>query len=359
MNKIGIFTYHDITNNGAFLQALSLQYFLKEKGYNAEIVNYQPLWFVIREYSKIFRPLMKGQISKASIAYKKRSCFKKSVKENMLLSKSSAYTFKGCIRLEKQYSTLITGSDEIWNTSGFLKYNPTYFLAFPPNLKQKRLSYAASMGQGNPNQKEKSAARKSLAQYSAILVRDSYTGKWVEDLLNNGKHTVKVVDPTLLYNINPVIPSEKNYLLITGMLSDAQIEIATKFAKEKGVQIISAGYSYSGHKMQVREVLSPLEWAGYVKNASYHFTSLFHGSIFSLKSQRPFAVLKNPEKGRKIEDLLDTFGLYDHVVHPNFTLDDLKKAMRAGYPDTHNDRLQELQQASAKALEMALCNEPV
>ncbi len=354
MNKIGIFTYHHITNNGAFLQALSLQSFLKEKGYDVELVHYQPAWVMIREYSKIIRPLFKGQFTKAKTALKKWNIFQKAIRENMIVSENAAYTSKGSKKLAQQYQTLICGSDEIWNTSGFLKYNPSYFLDFPADKNQKRLSYAASIGQANPTPEELSRAKNALSQYDAILVRDKYTHQWVKDLLDNTINPVKVVDPTLLYNVETILPQEKDYVLITGMLSSSQVKIAISFAREKGLEVISAGYSYSGYTDQAREIISPLEWAGYAQNAAYHFTSLFHGSIFSLKSNRPFAVLKNPSKGRKLEDLLETFSLEGHALYPNFSLADLRAAMNAGYPEAHNEHLQELQNQAAHALEAAL-----
>ena len=41
--KVGILTFHHVTNYGAVLQCYALQAFLKNRGYSPEVINYKPL----------------------------------------------------------------------------------------------------------------------------------------------------------------------------------------------------------------------------------------------------------------------------------------------------------------------------
>lgn len=48
MKKIGILTFHDGPNHGAFLQAFALMKFIEKQGYDVEVINYknkQHIWF--------------------------------------------------------------------------------------------------------------------------------------------------------------------------------------------------------------------------------------------------------------------------------------------------------------------------
>ena len=56
----------------------------------------------------------------------------------------------------------------------------------------------------------------------------------------------------------------------------------------------------------------PFEILGYVKNARYVVTDTFHGSVFSIKYKKTFAVLIRDSNKEKLSDLLSRFGLENH-----------------------------------------------
>ena len=348
MQKLGILTYHHITNFGAFLQAYSLQEFLRTHNFSVEMIDYCPLRAVIREYAKIVRPLAKFQFKKAYHNWYILTAFLKAQKLLNQTNKTTLFfaSLKGQIA---EYDVLITGSDEIWNTSSYLKYLPAYFLDFPKIKNQKRLSYAASMGQAKPSMQDITRATQALSYFNGILVRDTATLNWVNSLRHDSSlvSPKKVVDPTLLYDVDVINPSEKNYLLLTGTLNNNQITLAVNWAKQKNLKIISAGYIYSGFEEYAITGISPLEWAGYVKNADFHLTSLFHGSIFSLKNNRPFVVIQNPEKANKIGDLLTIFDLSSHIITPEFTASEFETAIQSGFPNNHQQNIKNLRQESS------------
>ena len=59
---------------------------------------------------------------------------------------------------------------------------------------------------------------------------------------------------------------------------------------------------------------SPIEVLAYIKKADYVITDTFHGTVFSIKYQVPFATIIRESNKEKLGDLLDTFSLSDRQV---------------------------------------------
>lgn len=73
--KIGILTFHDGINFGAFLQAYSTKQKLELLGHQVEIINYKDTWFAFKELAYAFR--MNGKFaSNAKKIWKFRSAHK-------------------------------------------------------------------------------------------------------------------------------------------------------------------------------------------------------------------------------------------------------------------------------------------
>mgnify|MGYP000780584088 FL=1 len=58
----------------------------------------------------------------------------------------------------------------------------------------------------------------------------------------------------------------------------------------------------------------PLEVLAYVKNAAYVVTDTFHGTVFSIKYQIPFATIIRESNKQKLGDLLELFHLTGRKV---------------------------------------------
>ena len=68
----------------------------------------------------------------------------------------------------------------------------------------------------------------------------------------------------------------------------------------------------------------PFEVLAYFKNASYIVTDTFHGSVFSIKYNRPFATIVRGMNSNKLTHLLEQFNLDSRIVR---NLDDLPKIL--------------------------------
>ena len=91
---------------------------------------------------------------------------------------------------------------------------------------------------------------------------------------------------------------------------------ARNFAQKKSLKIISIGfnikYNWCDENLMV---LDPLEFLGYYKNASYVFTSTFHGTLFAIKYKRNFALRMNFTIERKVRSILKELQLTDQIIN--------------------------------------------
>ena len=109
--------------------------------------------------------------------------------------------------------------------------------------------------------------------------------------------------------------SLKDYIIVYAYADRIQEEEATairKFAKKKGKKVLSLGFYQPFCDEYV--LASPFETLAYVKNADYIITDTFHGTVFSIKYQIPFATIIRESNQQKLSDLLSLFNLKERSV---------------------------------------------
>jgi len=302
--KIGILTYHDINNYGAQLQAASVQRFLMSKGLDAELVDFRPWRHEIRRNMTLARAIKKLNFSefKRHLATNRR--FRASISEMARLSPGSTMFTGQVHKICGSYDVLVCGSDELWNFGNYLGYMPPYILDMPTRQGAKKVSYAASIGSFKPDAAMKERMKAAMSTFHTILVRDPASVKLVEEL---GFPSTRVLDPTFLTDLDPIRPKQTDYLMISGGLRSQQVKQALEAGRLLGLKPISVGVAYAGHE-DIYVPATPREWIGFIKHASCHITSLFHGAALSLKYETPFAIYVTPGKEQKIASLVDLFG---------------------------------------------------
>ena len=136
------------------------------------------------------------------------------------------------------------------------------------------------------------------------------------------------LDPVLLYNFeNDIIDNvkEKNYIIVYSYnlrFSKEENEAIKKFAEKYNKQIIGVGNYQSCCDKYIPA--HPLEVLPYFQKADYIFTDTFHGSIFAMKTKRPFATIIRPSNKQKLGDLLERFHLSDRCLS---SLDNLESLL--------------------------------
>lgn len=347
--RIGIITIHKSPSYGACLQSYALFQYLKECGYDVEIIDLH------RPYQEEYVP------SKKYVPYpqQEKTCLKKikecvkniikgesKVKKTCYLSKESKEKFKEFndrIKYSRPYYSIddlysnppvydvyLTGSDQVWNPTQPYCIEP-YFLTFAPNGK-KRLSYAASLGQYSIPDRYKFEYTKWLKLYDAISVRESQTASYLSEL--TGLQINTVVDPTFLLGkqkwekiaVKPVI--KEPYILYFALSPNIDLlNYAIKISKESGIRLINfrslVPEYYEGAPYTTVTDAGPCEFLGYMGCAEMVITNSFHGSAISLLmgAKNLFTYIPPTNtRGVRIEELFRIVGYEDHILYGDLTL---------------------------------------
>lgn len=324
--KVGILTFHRAKNYGSVLQAYALQKYLADKlGIENELIDYIPSGQ--EEFYKLFVPITNirnliGNILKLSIAnkYKKRKdAFQGFLSSNLAISKQKYSGFNKNSLLSNQYSLIITGSDQIWNTE-CADFSWDYLLENVHGLK--KISYAASMGGGKISDYDR--YKKCLEEYTSISVREQYASDIINQMFNNKKKIEVSLDPTLLLDkedYNKIAAPRKiqgDYIFLYSVYHDDKLLHTIRRMKKKWgmpiITLISRNNSYkvllNGIKLANEE--GPEDFLGYIRYAKFVLTNSFHGSVFSMIYGKEFYYLGDYRQDPRLKQLF-TKAEIEHV----------------------------------------------
>lgn len=320
--KIGLITYHAAYNFGSVLQAYATQYSIEKLGYEVEIIDYrtpsQTLWYT-RDITlkKGKRSLIEAPFFLRIWGARKRRVqkFEAFISEKMNLTPETLTHFEDFKDLS--YTTLVSGSDQIWNYGcGEFRFEPwdairPYFLDF--GNPQKRIAYASSFGIPTENYVKQCA--KYLERYEFLSTREPVGKNLIEKSIDTSVSLV--ADPTWL--LDKIKWSElltdkqypKPYILVYTLSLNWRhagkwLKSVKNLADQKGYSVYCISplhpLIYPGIKMI--DDAGPLDFLSLLKNAKLVVTNTFHGTIFSMNFEIPFISLEvkpNSRQGQILE----------------------------------------------------------
>lgn len=327
--KVGIITFHASHNYGSMLQAYALQQTVSGMGFDCEIINFRTK--VQTEHFKppFMRGTMQGKIKRfiqfLPFYY---SLFKKFELFEMFLTsyyKLSDKEFSSLAELNEAnlpYDTIISGSDQIWNTYCF-DFDWAYFLPFAQSAH--KVAYAPSLGPTpfhsiriGMEQQIKSL----LEAYDALSVRDSLAQKELKKL--TGIEYPIMLDPTLLLPIqswhnlagNTPIVKGKYVFLYTPWYEKPVFDAAKTISKELGIPVVVSQlydrWKYNSwivdKTFKPHISTGPKEFLNLCKFATCTVGASFHVAVFSILFQTPFYAVNGMEDSR-VAELLTMTGL--------------------------------------------------
>lgn len=313
--KIGILTFHWGTNYGGVLQAYALQTFLKNKGFEVEIINYAPHTFR-DSFFKCFYSKNPFTIIDNLKNYRKERNIAKFRKKYLNVTERY-YTPEQLIENPPLMDIYITGSDQVWNPYGLKSNKKIYFLPFGTENSIK-IAYATSFGVTQYPDNLLKELKPLLEQFNAISVREK---SGIEILQKAGfDKSVLMPDPTLLLSKNEYAKilednSQNNssdcffYVLQKNQVTIN--DIYEHFKKDSQKRVVHSG------KVK-HSVLGIEDWLNCIKNSQLVVTNSFHGVIFSIIFNTPFIVV--PIEGQlsgmndRIITLLEKFDLMERIV---------------------------------------------
>ena len=318
-------TFHHTCNYGATLQTYALHHTIKSLGHDNVVFEYpeakrkskpffkNPYVFIRTQFQRISYLLRKDKIDT------RVRLFKEFHAEN--IQKTRVYMDMDDLRNNTpKVDCLITGSDQVWNMNSLVKFKPAHFLDFGPN-NLIRFSYAASIEKLNYTEQQKDYVAKAINSYRGVSLREMSARDYINSFTN--ANAIQVVDPVFLLNkqewdsISTKGRIKEPYILCYQVSSNPLMQKMANFLKRKtGCKIVSVCHGtlkWIKSDYSLFDV-SPREFLGLYKNASFVLTTSFHGTALALVHERPFISLVRPDSRNRIVDLLKLLNLEKSCV---------------------------------------------
>lgn len=315
--KIGILTFHWVTNYGAVLQTFALQSFLEDLGHEVYVVNYKPknyddtLWTFIR-----YRKFVHLQ---AYLQGKKQEKALSDFRHEKLHLTERLYQCSEIEHIAKDFDIIISGSDQVLNPSflqhgeGKNRITPTYFLGFP--FEGKRVGYALSFGCTEYPDKAKQVAGSFLSKFDLVSVREN-TG--IDIVKSMGRSDAVVVpDPTLLLDSS----------VYQSLAAESLIRQTEPYTYCFFIRNVAERKKALYPLLQNRSVLWNNEdghycmqdWLSKISNSEFVITDSFHCVVMCLKLHKPFIVITeldgNVGMNDRLYTLLENISLKERIVY--------------------------------------------
>jgi hypothetical protein len=365
--KIGLITTHFAINYGATLQAYALHKAINNLNHTCEVVDYSPSEQVYgKEISYNFSSL-KESVNSLFIFFNRKyqkdmaskiNSFDLFVRENFNLSTDKYSSYQDLKANILEYEVLICGSDQIWNLN--LINDPVFFLEFTEELPKTRfISYAASIAEELTKEKYQELVKR-VSHFSAISIREKNDACKLRQL--SKKKINWVLDPVFLLTksdwrcISKDVDIDEPYILCYEVSSSKIFSEALRiFKKKSGLRLVCINSRpYNKHNADVMLTdVSPQEFIGLIKNASFVFTSSFHAVVFSIVFERQFFVVANKLRSSRHESILNALSLESRLGYDLEDCIDLNEVKGIDY-DKVREKLLCLREASLAYLNLSI-----
>ena len=327
--KVGILSMQRVINYGSYLQAYALkQLLLRHGAKSVEFIDIKE-GLHTKEYTIKGLPHYLRRLRAFIVLLLNRRVIHKIKTRNFMKEVSStirnAWPDLGLSNIPSypNVDLAVIGSDEVFHCCqqtwwGFT----TQLYGDIPNASEI-VSYAGSFGGTTLENLKKLGWDKqisdNLKKLKFISVRDD-NSKHIVEMLTGIKSRLDI-DPVLAYgfkneinNVNPV--DEKDYILLYSYpdrINDTnEIKAIRNFAKKRNKKLISIMSCYDWCDRGV--VCTPLDVLAWFRNADMVITETFHGSIFSIITERQFATFGRKSAMPKLTSMLSPYGLESRLV---------------------------------------------
>lgn len=305
--KIGVITFYNAFNYGAFWQAKALCDYIKFLDSQNEV-------YVIK--TGLRRPFKSSLYKVYDFLIKRKISFKKllfDVRRFYTFSHFGSYFEEKNKRDAQDFELCIFGSDEIWNIKRKVNRKALVLWGKGINPDTKKVSYAPTI---NDSTEELFRDEEECVILGKSFVALSARDKWSCEILSRvlSRNIQLVVDPTLLhkqeyYLEKEVLPNiEDKYILLYSYgnkLKNEDIEYIINLKKKIGCKLINVG----NYVDFVDECIlcSPMEFLGYYHQAEWVITDTFHGIMFSTIYRKKTIIINSGTN--KVNGVINQLGL--------------------------------------------------
>jgi hypothetical protein len=387
--KIGVLTFHTCINYGSYWQARCLVEGLQTRGHDAVLIHHRSERVNRREWRCGFQPTLPTPTPKADRPHYRE-------KMRRFFRAFEALPLSPCFDLDNpadmdDYDRVVVGSDEVWNIM-----HPWYggcALFYGDGVRAEQLvSYAASFGNYPASHGLDSRWADHLRRFACVSVRDDNSACLIRNAL--GFEPDMVLDPCLQFPPEADLPHYPDVLPVqqdtrrggsvypsdTGAYADAPlqadrtitsslqepyaavyghnfsprfIEAARRWAKARGLRLVSIGYRNDWADEQWLTA-GPEAFAFFMCQAEAVLTNFFHGCVFALLNMKPFICEPSGYRSYKVQGLMRTVGAEDHLLSEDWSPREYDAVMSEPLDGDIRRRIIDLRQASDAYLDRAL-----
>lgn len=377
--RIAIITWYHNYNYGTYLQAYSLQFYLRSLGHHVALIRYdgsaadvikEPITelsvFINKVKNNVIRRVSNLFYNKAISTHWEETERKKHDMDVFLKdvkfteSVNSLEDFKS---LEDKFDCFICGSDQIWNPKIL---NGRYYLDFVE--KKPKIAYADSFSLDYLPEFSKPYIHKWVSDFIAIGMRESTGTELVNEILESCR-AQNVCDPTLLLymhwkSLNFERKIKNRYIFSYFLGSRSYYRQALhKLSIDYNSQIVSIPMNSFGiNNGNIIDYAASVEgFLSYIQNAEFVCVDSFHAIVFSIVYEKQFIVLKKykendlSSQNSRIRDFLRVLNLENRIISENQldALDDLPDIDYVKVNKLLNDYITRSQEFLRNALESA------
>lgn len=317
--KVGIVTINDYTNFGNRLQNLALEKILIQFGIEVQTIRvYRNIPEIIKKNSlkkeKIVGLTFSNIISKLIQIYnfkKYRGQYLK--REEIFRVFSDRYLHESEYEIGRtveykeiidEFQCLIVGSDQVWNPN----YDDEKHLFFLPEVKTKKISFAASFGITFSDKEINSKYIEYLKDFFAISVREEYAAEYLK---GQRIDAVCLADPTIILGVKkweeilvnqPQIKEKYILVYFLGKMNTSAKRYLKQVASNNNFKIIDI----MNPKSRIFSNTDPLRFIQLIKDAALVYTDSFHACVFSILFKTPFIVCDRNTNSQQLSSRIDT-----------------------------------------------------
>ena len=309
--RVGVLTFHRCVNYGSYWQARAIAEGLARRGLRCVLLDHRSPAAERAEARNVFQPVLPVRTSRAdyrSYATKARR-FARAI-EALPRSRSFA---QDCPSDMEPLDVVVVGSDEVWNFR-----HPWYAacpLFFGEGLRAERVvSYAASFGCHDAAERLGEPWAGRLRRFSALSVRDDNSRRLIQEGL--GLEPALTLDPCLQFAdvCRGTAETDTRLAVVYGHgFSPGVVAATRRWAAARKVRLVSVGYRNDWADEQ-RLDACPEEFSRLIGCARAVVTNFFHGCVFAMLNEKPFACDVTPYRWQKVSSLLRQLGVDDRLL---------------------------------------------
>jgi hypothetical protein len=321
--RVGMVTFHHVTNIGAVLQAYALARVMREFGCDVRVIDYRPE-YLVGAYRRLGRhPLNIGKGLVRSWRYRR-------FRQTFIPTTERIYRTADELRsAPPDLDACVCGSDQVWNLR-IQRYRAdrAFFLAFGAE-RMKRIAYAPSVGDvvslGDELRREIAGY---IGAFEAVSAREEDARTFIREL--TGRDAPLVLDPSLLLGDYAEVTKEPRrsparYVLVYPMdYSDEFRGFVRDVRQVLQLPTVNVGTRPMAEADFNSNDLGPGEWLGWMKNASFVCTDSFHGMTYAIVFRRDFVSFphqRTPALNARMRDTLLQLGLEERFASPRVAVD--------------------------------------